>query len=820
MEQRGPAAESKERKWFSLIGVAVLLTALALWAGHLDRVRQNAATGLLLLFGIGVALLVAGLFLDKLVRGWPARALIAGGLASFYFAAFASYYFPHLRLIDHPVVGCLILTLVAILIVWMSERRPDDRTTFVVVFFAGFTTALQPVQWFTLFSNALLIGAACWLLLRRGSALLVFLTLIASYLTYALWWSYHDGRLDFARYLQLHEFWQTALLFGASWILIVVTLCLVTAQQLALTPRLLLLSLNHALFFSLVVLVLPPMHADWISLFALGFGLLMVIAAFLIKQCDRSVWHPASQQGLLVFALGLFTVVAGPHWALVLAVTSALLLVTGRALAERWTTALRIASGIFAFAACLLAWKTVSEPSDTGRMVGLIAGLVLLGCACLARPAGTASSKIDWRVVYFAALGTALLLVTIIYQFPPVIQAPLLAIAAFAITISAGVIRVPELPYLAKGFVLAALVLWLAQIGSFTRPWWNPVIVILVTLYISRWWQTRGAHLIPKWELILVQVVAAIGVVAVLFFWLEGSLTSRWWLVVASTLSVASFFYGVVTRDWAIAVLGQTFSIASLYEFCAQLSQNPSPSPVFALMPIAMFLGLAIASGRAQSFVIFKWVPTLFHAFAVLCSIAWILVFIAADWRFVVLEVLGFALLLWARIQEEKAAMLGSLAFTSAAVLFVWVTDGGSRGFHFQDLIAFALLLLQQQLSKPLVPSPDIQNVAMSIGIVTLWRWVSLWSLWHFGIASLTIAWAILGLVVFLIGIVFDETMYRRLGWGLLIAAAFRVLLVESHSSGRLVVLHLAVVGIVMLVATFSDRALFARLFGLAKPRT
>jgi hypothetical protein len=820
MEQEALPAESKERKWFSVIGVAVLLTAVALWAGHLDRVRQGGAIALLLLFGSGFALLVAGLFLDKLASAWPARALVAGGLAAFYFAAFASYYFPHLRLINQPVLGCAVLTIAAILIVWMSERRTDDRTTFLVVIFAGFTTALQPVQWFTLFSNALLIGAACWLLVRHGSALLAFVTLIASYFTYALWWSYHDGQLDLARYLQIHEFWQTSLLFGVSWLVVVIALCLATGTKLAPTERLLLLSLNHALFFSLIVLVLPPMHSDWLSLFALGFGLLMVIAAFIIKQRDPSIWDPASQQGLLVFALGLFTAVAGPHWALVLAITSALLLVTGRALDNQWTTALRIASGILALAACLLAWKTVSDPSDAGRMVGLIAGLVLLGCASLARPAATGLSKIDWRVVYFAALGMALLLVTIIYQFPPVIQAPLLAIVAFAITISAAVIRVPELPYLAKGFVLAALVLWLAQIGSFDRAWWNPVVVVLVTLFVSRWWQTRGAHLIPRWELILVQMVAAIGVVAGLFFWLGGSLTPRWWLVVASTLSIVTFFYAILTRDWAIAILGQTFSIASLYEFCAQLSQNPPASPVFALIPIAMFLGLAIASARARLSVIFKWIPTVFHALAVLCSIAWILVYVSADWRFILLEVLGFALLLWARIQEEKAAMLGSLAFTSAAVLVVWVTDGGSRGFHFQDLIAFALLLLQQQLSKPLVPSPDVQNVAMSIGIVTLWRWVSLWSAWHFGMPSLTIAWAVLGLVVFLIGIVFEETMYRRLGWGLLIAAAFRVLLVESHSSGRLVILHLAVVGIIMLVATFCDRALFARLFGLAKPRT
>ena len=63
--------------------------------------------------------------------------------------------------------------------------------------------------------------------------------------------------------------------------------------------------------------------------------------------------------------------------------------------------------------------------------------------------------------------------------------------------------------------------------------------------------------------------------------------------------------------------------------------------------------------------------------------------------------------------------------------------------------------------------------------------------------------------------------MYRWLGWGLLIAATFRVLLVDIHDAGGgAVVLNLVVVGSVTLVAAFSDRALLARLLGGATPQT
>jgi hypothetical protein len=814
METESPAEETRERRWFSVAGVAILLTALVLFAGYLDQTAGRAAINLALLFGAGVVLFGVGLFLEKVTHRWPARALVAGGLAAFYFAAFAGYYFPNLRLIDHPVAGCVITVVVAILIVLIAEKREAHIATFFVVLLSGYTTALQPAVWFTLFSDVVLVGVACWLLVRHGRVLLVFVTLLASYLSYAMWWSYHDGRLDFARYLQLHEFWQTCFFFAAVWLAIVLAVFFTPRDKLAPSPRLLLLSLNHALFFSLVILLLPPMHADWISSFGLGLGAAMIAAGALVRQREPSLWHPASQQGALVLMLGLFTMVAGPHLVLVVAIVGTLLLVTGRALGDRWGEALRLVAEVVALGAFLMALGPVRDPGEAGLMVGVITGLVLLGCACLARRAGASHASIDWHAVYFAALGMAIWLITIVYQVPQINQAPLLAILALVLTASIVLLRIPELPYLAKGFVLAALVLWLAQMGSFERPWWNPFVVVLVTLVLSLWWQKRGAPLLPKWELTLVQVVAALGVVALLFFWFEGSLTPSRWLVVASLLAVASFIYGILTRDWAIAALGQAFSFASLYEFCAQLSQNPLPSAIFALMPVAMFLALAAASERARLSIIPEWLATLFHALAVLSFIAWIMTYIAADWRFISLEILGFILLLWARVQKKKAVIFGSLAFTTAAVLVAWIADVGARGFHLWDLLAFALLLLQQQLSKQLLPSPDLQNLAMSLGIVTLWRWVSLWSAWHFGSTSLTIAWAILGLVVFMIGVFFREQMYRWLGWALLIAATLRVLLVDTSYAGGTIALHLAIIGSVMLVATFFDRALLARILG------
>jgi hypothetical protein len=821
MEKESPVAETTEQRWFSVAGVAIVLTALALLAGYLDRAGHRAGINLVILLGASAMILGAGVVLEKLTGHRTAGALVAGGLASFYFTSFAGYYFPHLRLIDHPVAGCALMAGVTILIFLAAEKWRAQIATFFVVILAGYATALEPTLWITLFSDVVLVGAACWLLVRHGRVLLVFVTLAASYLSYGMWWRYHDGRLDFARYLQLDEFWQTCFFFAACWLVVVAGTFLTSRGKLGPGTRLILLSLNHTLFLWLVVFVLPPMRTNWLCGFSIVLGAGVIGAGALASRQEPAIGRPAVRQGVLLILLGLFTAMTGLHLTLVVAITAALLLVTAQASDYRWGQALRLLAAVMALIAVLMAFGPVRDPGEAGRMIGIFTGLVLVACACLARhPNDPGSSVINWHAVFFAALGMALWLVTIVYQFPQVSQPPLLVILALALTISLALVRVPELPYLAKGFVLAALILWLAQLGSFERPWWNSLLVVVITLVLSRWWQTRGAQLIPKWELVLVQVVAALGVIAVLFFWLEAGLTPGWWLVAASLLSVTSFFYGILTRDWAITALGQAFSFAALFEFSAQLSQNPPPSPVFALMPVAMFLALGLASERARVFVGREWIAIVFYALAVLTFIAWIMVYIPADWRFISLEVYGFALLIWARVQRKKAVMLGSLVFTTAAVLVAWIGHVGGRGFHFQDLLAFALLLLEQQLSKPLLPSPDLQNLAMSLGIVTLWRWVSLWSSWHFGGASTTIAWALLGLVVFLIGLLFREPMYRWLGWGLLIAATLRVVLVDIHDSAGAVVLDLAVIGSIMLVAAFSEGAVFGRFLRLARLRT
>jgi hypothetical protein len=800
----------REARWFGRAGVALILTAFVLFVHYLNDRAQPAGGSLLWLGALSLIIFATGLFLEKLSRPWPGRAVVAAGLAAFYCTAFAAAYFTNPRSNGLPVAGAAGILIVTIAIVWFAERHQAPITTFFAVILAGYTTALQPILLITLFSNVVLVGAGGWFLIRHGRALLAFVTLAAAYSSYAIWWTYHDGGTDFARYLQLGEFWQTSALFAACWATIIACVFLTPPERLAREQRLAIISLDHALFFSLVIFLLPPMYANWLSGFSIAFGVAMTGTAALIGMRDPPFWHPASRQGFLVIALGLMTLFSGPSLALVGAIVSSLLLVTANAMTQWRSKALLLLAGAVALAATLLASESIQHSAQNGRTIGVLTGLILICNACGAVRTMASDLARGWVGFYFAALGGLLWFWTILYRLPAIQQPPTLALTGFALVLSFAFARVAAFPYVGSGLVLASQILWLHQIGSFIRPWWNPLLVVLVTLFLSAWWRGQGRTLTPGKWLKMVQIVAAIGVVAVLFFWLAPSLSPRAWLLTTSILAVATLLWGFGLRDRALAALGQSFAIVCIYEFVVQISRNPPLGPVIALGPAVMLLVLAwiLDLNMERTPEAFRWVPPLYRGLAALTLVAWVVTYFPLDLQFLTLELCGFILLIWTQVRNEPVTLFSSVAFSGAAVIVAWTTSAGARGFHLLDLVAFALLLGQQQLSKRLLTgpatSPYVQNPGMVIGIVTLWRWVSLWSEYHFGGASLTIAWALLGLIVFVIGLLFREPAYRWLGWSLLIVATVRVSIFDSRAAGVLrTALNLAVVGVTMLIAVF-----------------
>ena len=95
-------------------------------------------------------------------------------------------------------------------------------------------------------------------------------------------------------------------------------------------------------------------------------------------------------------------------------------------------------------------------------------------------------------------------------------------------------------------------------------------------------------------------------------------------------------------------------------------------------------------------------------------------------------------------------------------------------------------------------------TAAILAGGLSLWRFLSLWVLETASGFYLTASWSALALLLFTVGIVLRERMYRWLGLGILACALGRVIIFDVWKLESLYrILSLMALGIVLLVLGF-----------------
>src|SRR5439155_17131547 len=70
-----------------------------------------------------------------------------------------------------------------------------------------------------------------------------------------------------------------------------------------------------------------------------------------------------------------------------------------------------------------------------------------------------------------------------------------LAAEALLLTFSIYVLSVRELTFFSQGYLVLAQLAWASHVlltpGQLPPRWWNPVLMILMTLSVSHWWQRQ-----------------------------------------------------------------------------------------------------------------------------------------------------------------------------------------------------------------------------------------------------------------------------------------------------------------------------------------
>ncbi len=456
-----------------------------------------------------------------------------------------------------------------------------------------------------------------------------------------------------------------------------------------------------------------------------------------------------------------------------------------------------LSGGAYVAAALAVMWGIAGLERDdhTGLLAGAALGAVMAAKAIWMHR-GAAES--DARLLrpapaYFTALALVIWVATT-WLSTTTANFPLaLAIEAVVLTAAVYVLRVREFTLLGQGLLMLAHFAWLVKFmhGRPTPPWWNPLLMIVVTLGLSRWWQRQKVVVGDAWLSTFFQSAYALALVALACVWLAPQNSPPGWLMLTSLLAVAATAYGVFTRNWPLAICGQIFLVVSAGQFASQLF-GAKPEGHFTLAPIAALGLLSFATWfwfarkadskpevrdpLLQLAMLYRWV-------ALLMSIWWVCEYISDRERMWVFLLIGLAVFLVAGWRRSREAIVFGAAFTACGLVELWLPSQRDLLVYAPNLLALLAFLTQQQIArrKPECYSLDeiLHSAVIVMGCLSVWRFVSCWVLESAHKDYLTATWSALALVMFGFGIGLRERMYRWVGLAVLATALGRVVVFD-----------------------------------------
>ena len=787
--------------WLVRVGIVMLLTGLAFfgnYAYHNIIGKLGPAGKISLLYTFSALLLGAGAWwqrrpVKESLKNYG-QVLFAGGLAAVYFTTYAAHHIPPLQVIGSAVLDGMLLLLWAGVIAWLADRRKSEVMALFAIGLAFYSSVITRVGDFTLWSNLVLTLAAVGFLLRNRWATLSFVGMVTSYAGYAFWrflhedgwhWAAPDERLAYG-----------AAFLAAYWLVFTCATFLSRSDKLAGVTRATFLTLNNGAFFALFLLTMLQVHNGGFWKFSLIDGTVLLGLAGLARLRLPEEKPPQAAylvQGLLLVTLGFITKFSGLQLALVLGVESVTLYVLG---SQRQS---RLIQG-FGGAVAILAtgWDVVSLKNfDThGLWTGIsLGGLMTVNTVWAHRREAVKELSRFRRIpAAFTVLALANWLAVTWFN-TTLTDLPLaLAAEAIALTLSIYVLKVPEIPVLGQVFLILAQLAALSRLSDNTPmpPWWNPLSVILVTVGLSHWWQKQKRFAAGERFSLGCQAIFAVAVVALVLVWSHPAMSAANWLALTALLALAATFYGVATRAWPLAVFGQVFLVASVWQFLVQAWMD-KPEWYFPLVPIAALAMLAFAAGQwfrrrpdaagrisqpvLKVALVYRWA-------ALLLSLCWLWQYVPNHehvWAFMAVAAAFFGFAVWKRQVE---VLLGSGVYAGVALFALWSqNDLWAMDVYWANAVSLlALFLLQQVLRRRpfgLECEENLHATIVGIAGLSLWRWVTCWAATYPGGFFLTMAWAGLAVFIFVGGMLLRERFHRWLGLGLLAAAVGRVVLVD-----------------------------------------
>ncbi|MGI9241902.1 MAG: hypothetical protein ACR2RV_13955, partial [Verrucomicrobiales bacterium] len=365
-----------------------------------------------------------------------------------------------------------------------------------------------------------------------------------------------------------------------------------------------------------------------------------------------------------------------------------------------------------------------------------------------------------------------------------------IALLASTVLLTASVYRLRIREFVVIGQLPALLgIAWTMGLAFHTPEFSWPILCALVIgLLLAHWWQWQGKaftsccpeggdhrQLLLCWEAIF-----SAGFVLNLFAWIfAGIEVGEEWLLLGPAMAVGLGIYGMITRARVVAVLSQIFLwIGCLAMMAMDLGWGGDGAlralvPIFTLclvnlaMPLAASRVAELPEGWGQAI---KKMQSLYRFLAAMLGMLWIDQCVADDWHVFALAAVGGLLLLANCWRPSEDWFWLSALFLGVGGGFL-LLEFGDRVAHWQALVALLMLLGVQQLARRFerLSIPDLAHHALISGAgiaIFLWLTVTVSNVAQSteGQGVRSIAWAVLAVIYFSLGLGLKERWYRLMG--------------------------------------------------------
>ncbi len=818
--------------WFVRIGVSLLLTGLVFLSLYAYKNWIFNATALVkvsFFFAISLAMVGGGYFIERRkeeLRQYG-QVLSAGGLAAGYYTLYAAHFVPALKVIGSPIAVAILLCLWAGGMLAYSAWRQGRVLAVMSIGLAYYGTVINPSGWISLFSSLVLSASAMFLLIRYRWAWVGAIGLIAAYLSHAFWASMVE-----------HEVTESVRIvyLTCTWLLFTFALQVPQSKVIAQNLRRAMLGINNTAFWGLVVFHIPKLfpsrwldpenmtlhpheHIGWISI---GIGAVWMLIGAL--SWWRGGWRKEyvmlwGFQGLLVSTLGLMIEASGYSRFLMLAAEACVLLAAARWLAPKWTRLAAMlcfmASSVFAL---LEGLQFLGDPMPhwLGYAFTALFGFAFItlmrrdvercseqDCAAfygsLHRIAPLFFAWIPWGILVFGA----------ILRWDPewtaigLIGAPLAVVAVRLFIERAETLDIPLL----SPWVVFFAGGWLLQPQLELPGWSFATSTALLALY---WlladflrFSLRGLRqefplVITRWA----EWVSSIAMAILLLRWLMQEDHFVGWMVWSPTIAIAGTVVYLLTRRSSMAICLVPFHVLAIFRLLLEAHRVES-----FLVSAAPLMGVL-----AHLVLCELWVKEKFRNFSrpwmgLGICLAFTGFLVANDWNNPALWV-TFSSAAWLAycfyLRHGTSAILGSLIplfFISLGYAFD--NPGGWKAYLCLPILPIAALLIRQLDYQSMRSWTVLRRIGGFVGLILLGAKLSRHVLEVFD-AGRAISWGLYAVLLFAVGLVFTDKLFRRFGLFYLLIAVIHILTVDVmklDTLGR--ILSFIVLGGVLLLLGF-----------------